>query len=238
MFLIPAIDIIDGACVRLTEGDYSRKTVYEKDPISVAQSFVDAGAEWIHIIDLDGAKAGDVVNLKLLEKLCRAVPAKIEFGGGIREENLERVLETGVGRAILGTRLVKNLEWAAESFAQYGERLVAAIDTRDGKVSVSGWSDDTEWDGLAFAQKVASLGAPRVIFTDIATDGKLQGPNYAATRRMVEGLEIPVVASGGVSALSDLPALAEIGCEAVIVGKAIYEGRFDVREAITLLQRI
>lgn len=239
MLTVPAIDLIGGSCVRLTEGDYGRATVYDADPIAVAVRFRDDGAEWLHVVDLDGAKAGYPVHLTLVKRLARIEGIKLQVGGGLRQtSHIEEVLAAGAERAIVGTRLLGDAEWAERTFTRFGERIVAGIDTRDGKVATHGWMETSELDGLEFGMMLQGMGCRRVIFTDISRDGKLVGPNIGAVQEMVEGLDVPVVASGGVSALEDLVALGETGCEATIVGKALYEGKVDLKRALAALHEI
>ncbi len=236
MLTIPAIDLIGGACVRLTEGDYSRATVYDADPVSVAVRFRDEGAQWLHVVDLDGAKSGYPVHISVVKRLAAVDGIKLQVGGGLRQSShIEEVLEAGAQRAIVGTRLISDEDWSQRIFRRFGDRIVAGVDTRGGKVATHGWSETSDTDGLEFGRRLQSLGCRRIIFTDIGRDGRLVGPNVAAVQQMVEGLGIPVMASGGVSALEDLVALGETGCEATIVGKALYEGKLDLRQALRSL---
>ncbi len=238
MLILPAIDIRGGKCVRLTEGDYGREKVYGLDPAEVAASFQAQGAEWLHMVDLDGAKAGRPVNLDVVRAVRAAVDLKIELGGGIRTLQVaEEALEAGVNRVVVGTRLTQDEGAAKAFFEELGERVVAGIDTRNGRVAVQGWTETGDLDGIQFARRMEELGCKRVIFTDIARDGMLAGPNLEAMRAMASALSIPVIASGGVARLDDLPALAETGVEGAIVGKALYEGRFSVSEAIASISQ-
>lgn len=236
MLTVPAIDLIGGACVRLTEGDYGRATVYDADPVAVAVRFRDEGAPWMHVVDLDGAKAGYPVHLSVVKRLAQIDGIRIQVGGGLRQtSHIEEVLAAGASRAIVGTRLLADAEWASQTFRKFGERIVAGVDTRDGKVATHGWMETSDLDGVEFGRQLQALGCKRVIFTDISRDGRLVGPNVEAVRQMVEALDVPVVASGGVSALEDLVALGETGCEATIVGKALYEGKLDLRKALAVM---
>jgi len=234
MLIIPAIDLIDGQCVRLKQGDYSRQTVYSNDPVAVAKSFSDEGAEWIHIVDLNGAKAGKPQNLHVVKEIADSgvVRSKIEFGGGLSYEGpVEDAFNSSVSRVVLGSALTKSPEFSKKCFA-LGEKVVAGIDTKDGRVAVHGWLDSTQLDGIEFAKALCGIGCCRIIWTDIATDGMLSGPNLEGLERMVRAVSVPIIARGGVSTLDDLKAIRETGAEGAIVGKAIYEGRFTVAEAI------
>lgn len=235
MLILPAIDIRAGKCVRLVQGDYAQETIYNDDPIEVAQGFADQGAEWIHIVDLDGAKVGYPVNLDIVERICKETSAKIELGGGIRIlETANQVLNRGIARVIFGSRLVSNRNDSSEIFGALGDKAVAGIDARNGKVSVVGWTEDSELGSLELAQELEAVGATRFIVTDIATDGMLNGPNLQMLSEFTANLKGHVIASGGVSSLNDLQAIKSIQppVEGAIVGKAIYENRFTVREAI------
>jgi len=239
MFLIPAIDLIGGTCVRLRQGDYGEATTYSDDPVAVALEFEAAGADWLHVVDLDGAKAGHPVNGEVIGRLCRESGLRVEVGGGIRTaEDVRKTISAGAARAIMGSALTVNPEESYRLFEEFGDRLVAGIDTKSGRAATHGWQDSSIWDGLELAELLALHGCRRVIFTDISRDGELAGPNVEETIRWVERLPIPVVASGGVASEADLSALAQAGCEAVIVGKAIYEGRIDLASAIKNLKKI
>lgn len=236
MLILPAIDIIAGRCVRLTQGDYSRETVYASDPAEVARSFSDAGAAWIHVVDLDGAKAGAPCNLNTIEKIVSSVSCSIEVGGGVRDfESVDSLLSIGVARVIVGTKIVKEPEWASDLFARYGDKVVAGIDARNGMAAVAGWTEGSTVSALELARRVEAQGCRRIILTDIATDGAFTGPNLSLLREVAGGVSIPIIASGGVSCLADVETLAamrEPSVEGVIIGKAIYEGRVRLVEAL------
>jgi phosphoribosylformimino-5-aminoimidazole carboxamide ribotide isomerase len=233
VLILPAIDLLGGKCVRLAQGDYSRETVYSDDPVEVASRFVDEGATWLHIVDLDGARSGSPTNLHILESIRNRNPSVgIELGGGMRSSDaIESALAQGASRVVVGSALTVSNE-LAETIFRLGDRVVAGIDTRDGYVSVHGWERSTALDGFEFARQMVQLGCRRIIWTDIETDGMLSGPNVSGLKRMVLDSAVPVIASGGVSRLEDLVAIAESGVEGAIVGRAIYEGRFTVAEAI------
>ena len=233
MTIYPAIDIINGECVRLVKGDYSQKTTYDKSPVDVAKKWADMGAEFIHVVDLDGAKSGDMPNFKLITEIAASVPAKIEVGGGIRNINcVDKYLSSGVWRVILGTAALKNPDFVKEAVEKYGDRIAVGIDAKDGKVAVSGWEDVSQISALDFAAQMEKLGVSSIIYTDIATDGMLNGPNLAAMKEMARHVNINVVASGGVTSVEDVEALAIIGVEGAFIGKALYTGNIDLRQAI------
>lgn len=233
MLILPAIDLLGGKCVRLAQGDYSRETVYSDDPVEVASRFVDEGATWLHIVDLDGARSGSPTNLHILASIRNRNPSVgIEFGGGMRSiDAMKSALAQGASRVVVGSALTVSNELASICF-RLGDQTVAGIDTRDGYVSVHGWERSTALDGFEFARQMVQLGCRRIIWTDIESDGMLSGPNVPGLKQMVLESAVPVIASGGVSKLEDLVAIAETGVEGAIVGRAIYEGRFTVAEAI------
>ncbi len=236
MLILPAIDLIGGRTVRLVQGDYARETDYGLDPVEVAKSFEADGAEWLHVVDLDGAKAGRPFNLSVLERIASATSMRVEFGGGLRDvAAIDAALSAGAARVVLGSRLARDLEFAGTVFDAYGDRVVAGIDTRDGFVSVEGWLDTGSVEGTVLAQRLVGMGCRRIITTDIARDGAMIGPNLEWLTAMLSAVDVPVIASGGVCSLGDLSSLRGLpapGVEGVIVGKALYEGRFTVREAI------
>jgi len=236
VLIIPAIDLIDGKTVRLTQGDYDRKTDYGIDPVEVAMSFEADGAEWLHVVDLDGAKAGSPQNLGVLRRIADATHLKIEFGGGLRDAStIEQAFMHGASRVVIGSRLAKDLPFAQLVFSEFGERVVAGIDTRNGMVATHGWLDTESLDGIEFARRMVDLGCVRIITTDIARDGSLEGPDLDGLLRMASAVPVPIIASGGVSCLRDIEALRQLpspGVEGVIVGKALYEGRFTLAQSI------
>ncbi len=238
MIVLPAIDLRGGKCVRLVQGDYGRETVYGDDPVAVALGFEEEGAEWIHIVDLDGAKAGrpDEAHLDALRAIRRVSDVKIEFGGGIKdEEGLISALGAGATRVVLGSAIVRDPAFARRTFVRLADRAVAGIDARDRRVAVGGWLETSEIDAVEMAVRVREMGARRIVLTDISRDGMLTGPNLDLLREVTEACRLPIVQSGGVSSLNDFDALASLGefaPEGVITGKAVYEGRFTVREAV------
>lgn len=236
MLILPAIDLRAGRCVRLAQGDYDRETIYGDDPLAVAQQFQDEGAEWLHLVDLDGARSGIPENLALVEEIATKTRLKVEFGGGLRDfATIQRALGGGVTRVVLGSVLIKEPGFAREVFAELGERVVAGIDARDGKVAVQGWLEASAVTAADLAVSMAAAGAKRIILTDIARDGMLTGPNLDLLRSVGQACGLPIIQSGGIASLGDivgLLALGEDAPEGVITGRAIYEGRFTVREAL------
>jgi phosphoribosylformimino-5-aminoimidazole carboxamide ribotide isomerase len=236
MLVIPAIDLKGGRCVRLFQGDMARETVYADDPVPVAQRFERAGAEWIHVVDLDGAISGKPVNEDAIARICRAVGAKVEVGGGVRDlATLERVLAAGAGRVVLGTAALEDPAFFAAACRRHPGQIVAGIDARKGKVSVAGWTKDSATDAAGLAVEVQRAGAAAIVFTDIARDGTGDGVNAAAVEAIADAVDVPVIASGGVASLDDLRKLRALGrrnIEAVIVGRAIYPGAVDLATAL------
>ena len=235
MIVIPAIDLRGGKCVRLFRGDYQRETVYSDDPAEMARRWRGCGAGLLHLVDLDGAKQGRPVNLDAIRSICAAVDIPCELGGGVRTlADAERVFDAGVERIILGTAACENRDFVSEAVARFGrECVVIGIDARDGKAAVAGWLVDSGMDALGLAEAMAKLGIIRLIYTDIATDGALSGPNVAAMATFCA--RVPacrVIASGGVSSNGDIERLAVLAekhanLEGVIVGKALYDGKLD-----------
>ena len=234
MLILPAIDLSEGQCVRLVRGQREAKTVYSADPVALAQRWEREGAQFLHVVDLDGAFAGEPRNLEVVAAIARAVDIPLELGGGLRTvEALEWAFACGVQRAILGTSAVADRAFLKQALARFGERLVVGIDAREGKVAVRGWGEVTAWEALDLAREMEALGVPRLIFTDIATDGTLSGPNLPALEQLVRAVDLPVIASGGVSCVADvlrLQTLEPLGLEGVIIGKALYEGTIRLAE--------
>ena len=244
MILLPAIDLRGGKCVRLVQGDYARETVYGDDPVATALGFEEQGAEWIHIVDLDGAKAGrpSDVHLEAIAAIRRVSDVRIEFGGGIKDEDgLVAALTAGATRVVLGSAIVKDPAFARRTFVRLGDRAVAGIDARNRRVAVHGWLETSEIDAVEMARRVRDMGARRIVLTDIARDGMLTGPNLDLLREIHEACGLPIVQSGGIASLQDfneLFALDEAMPEGVITGKAVYEGRFTVAEALAHVRHL
>ena len=231
--IYPAIDMRGGKCVRLLQGDYDQETIYGDSPFDMAQSFATDGAEWIHMVDLDGAKDGKRVNDRFVIEAANKLQVNIQIGGGIRsEEDILHYLENGVNRVIIGSIAVSNPEFAIEMIKKYGGKIAVGIDAKNGYVATHGWLDTSKAKAIELGKRLAEAGAETFIFTDIATDGTLAGPNIAAVWEMAEVTGKNVIASGGVSSLADLTAIASQGIQGAIVGKAIYENRFTLKEAL------
>lgn len=224
--IIPAIDIRGGRFVRLFRGDYAAETVYGDDPVAMAQRFEKAGARRLHVVDLDGARDGLPANFELVAGIAQTLAIPVQMGGGLRTTAaVEQMLQAGVARCIIGTRAVREPEWAQQLFARFGDRMVLGLDAREGMVSVAGWREDSRIPVLDFARSMEQAGCPRIIYTDISRDGTLTGPNLAWLRALTEAVDVPVIASGGVHGVDDISALSVIpGVEGAIVGKALYVG--------------
>jgi phosphoribosylformimino-5-aminoimidazole carboxamide ribotide isomerase len=234
--IYPAIDMRGGKCVRLLQGDYDKETVYGDSPFDMAQKFADEGASWIHMVDLDGAKDGKRVNDQFVLEAAQKLNAKVQIGGGIRtEEDILHYLENNVDRVIIGSIAISNPEFAVEMVQKYGAKIAIGIDAKNGYVATHGWLNTSEMKAVELGKRFADAGAETFIFTDIATDGMLSGPNLSAVEEMAIATGKEVIASGGVSQLADLTALKKLessGVKGAIVGKAIYEGRFTVSKAL------
>jgi phosphoribosylformimino-5-aminoimidazole carboxamide ribotide isomerase len=231
--VIPAVDIRGGRCVRLLQGRPDAETVYYDRPADAGRRWAAEGAELIHVVDLDGAFEGRPVNFGPVAEVVREAGAPVEVGGGIRsDETVARYLELGAERVVLGTRALREPDWLAALCERFPSRIVAGIDARDGRVAVEGWAATSDVDAIAFARQLDGMGLRAVIFTDVATDGTLSGPNLAALRRLREAIGTPVVASGGIASLEDVRAVAALGVEAMIIGKALFTGALSLPEAI------
>ena len=238
MIILPAIDLKEGKCVRLEQGLMDRDTVYHDNPAEQARIWQEQGGELLHIVDLDGAFAGVPKNRDAIKAIVEAITIPSELGGGIRHlQTIEAYLELGIDRVILGTVAKENPQLVEEACKKYPGRIVVGIDARDGLVAVRGWADVTAKKATEMAREMAGFGVEAIIYTDIARDGMMQGPNIEATRKLAESIDIPVIASGGLSSLDDirrLMAIESAGVTGVITGKAIYSGAIDLREAVAL----
>jgi phosphoribosylformimino-5-aminoimidazole carboxamide ribotide isomerase len=239
--IYPAIDMRGGKCVRLLQGDYDKETVYGDSPLDMAKKFVDQGAEWIHMVDLDGAKDGRRINDRYVLEAAQKLPAKVQVGGGIRsEQDVIHYLENGVDRVIIGSLAVSNPDLVVELVQTYGPKIAVGLDAKDGYVAVHGWLETSKVRAVDLGKRLAEGGVETFIFTDIATDGMLSGPNIKAAVELAKATGKQVIASGGVSSLVDLQALKACENEGVagaIIGKAIYTGQFTVREALEEVKR-
>ena len=237
MTIIPAIDIINGKCVRLTKGDYAQQKVYNENPVEVAKQFADAGLQRVHIVDLDGAKAGKIVNIAMLEAIASATKLVIDFGGGIKNINdIGNVFSAGAAMATIGSLAVKHPELLEEWLMEFGaDKFLIGADVLEGKIKISGWLEDGGIDIFTFIGKMIGLGATNIFCTDILKDGAMEGPSVELYKQIMEQHpEINLIASGGVTTMDDLMELKEIGCSGAIIGKAIYEGNISLQQ-LTLL---
>ena len=240
MILLPAIDIKDGQCVRLYQGDYNQMTVYSSDPVEVAQRWQEAGASWLHIVDLDGASVGQPVNTALIERICRTTSLHVEVGGGLRSlESIARILDSGVKRVILGTVVLTDRALLTHALQRWGSSIVVGLDARAGLVAISGWRETSQVQATSLARELSADGVERFIYTDIARDAAMRGPNRAALQEMLDALQgtnTHLIASGGVSSLQDLQELSTMALEGAIIGKALYTGAIDLAAAIQAIE--
>jgi len=238
--IIPAIDIRAGKCVRLLQGRVDQQTVYGNNPVAMAQRWVDAGAPLLHVVDLDGAFAGRLQNFAVIQQIVQAVTVPVQVGGGLRDlATIQTALEAGVSRVVLGTVALEQWDLLVAATAHFPGQICVGIDSQNGQVAVRGWQTVSPVETLAFARQVATTGVAAIIYTDIARDGMLQGPNLSGIAALAQHVTVPVIASGGVSQVDDLrrlAALQPLGVTGVIVGKALYEGRFDYQQACATIQ--
>jgi len=233
VIIYPAIDLRGGRCVRLVEGDFARETAFDADPAEAAARFAAAGAQWLHVVDLDGAKAGEPVNTDAIARIRAAITIPMQLGGGIRTEaHIAAALDAGVDRVILGSVAIQDPALVERALARWGDRIAIGLDARDGKLAAGAWLDQTDVLAVDLARRLASAGARTFIFTDIRRDGTLQGPNLDALREMVAAADADVIASGGVGAIGDIDDIVATGASGAIVGRALYDGRVDLAEAI------
>lgn len=233
MLIFPAIDLYDGKAVRLYKGDYAQMTVYSENPPEIAEAFYKAGAECLHLVDLEGAKTGETPNLETISRIRKSAPLFIEVGGGVRSmEVVERYLNAGIDRVILGTAAVTDPVFLRGAVETYKEKIAVGVDIRDGKVAIRGWTEKSERDAFDFCRELQSLGVQTVICTDISRDGAMQGTNRALYGELSKAFSLNLVASGGVSSVDDIRALRALDLYGAIIGKAYYTGAIDLREAL------
>jgi phosphoribosylformimino-5-aminoimidazole carboxamide ribotide isomerase len=233
MRIIPAIDIIDGKCVRLSKGDYDTKKIYNENPLEVAKSFEAHGIEYLHLVDLDGAKSSQIVNYKVLEQIASKTNLKIDFGGGLKSDaDLKIAFENGANQITGGSIAIKQPEVFKSWIQQYGaDKIILGADAMNEKVAISGWLEESKEEVIPFIQSYQQEGIQYVICTDISKDGMLEGPSFELYQRILEQTkDLKLIASGGISTFDELPKLAELGCEGTIIGKAIYEGRITLKQ--------
>ena len=237
MYIFPAIDLYEGKAVRLYKGDYAQMTVYSDDPVSVARDFAKAGARFIHLVDLEGAKSGTTPNLETVRAIVKATDLFAEIGGGIRSmETIETYLDAGVKRVILGTAAVTDEDFLYRATRAFGERVAVGADIKDGKIAIRGWTETSDLSPDAFCRRMQQLGVETVICTDVSKDGAMRGANHALYRMLSDEFDMQIVASGGVSSIEDVRRLADLGLYGAIIGKAYYTGAINLSEAIEVAQ--
>lgn len=233
MKIYPAIDIKDGKCVRLLRGSFDDVTVYGDNPAEMARKWESLGGEYIHVVDLDGALKGHGVNAEAIKEICKAVNVPVQTGGGIRSiSDIEAKLECGISRVIIGTKAVSDADFVKDAVKRYGDKIVIGIDAKDGMVAIEGWEKTSEYRAVEFAKKMEEIGVKTIIYTDIATDGTLMGPNVDAMREMVNNTNMDIIASGGIGNIEHIKALIPTGVEGVITGRALYTGNINLCDAI------
>jgi phosphoribosylformimino-5-aminoimidazole carboxamide ribotide isomerase len=238
VLLLPAIDLRGGQCVRLRQGDYGQETVFGADPAAMARRWVEQGAAWLHLVDLDGAREGRPCNGASVRRIIESAGVPCELGGGLRTEaHLEEALSWGVQRVILGTRALQDPAWCAAMCRRFPGRVAIGIDAREGRVATQGWLHDSGKSAIDLAREVSAWPIAALIYTDISRDGMLQGPNVEATAALQAAVAVPVIASGGVTTLEDVSALARRGLAGCVIGRALYEGRLDLPTAISLARK-
>ena len=240
MILYPAIDIRDGKAVRLAQGDYERETAYDDDPVVAARRWAEGGARWLHVVDLDGAKAGEPVNLEHVRRIVAAVDVPVQLGGGLRDsKKVEKAISAGVERVVLGTAAVRDPDLAEAVASAHGDRVVASIDARSGMVAAEGWTQESDLEVTAAVAALGERGISRFVYTPVELDGLMEGPDLGSLRRVAETTDGEVIYSGGVGSIDDLRELTGLGLEnvgGVIVGRALYERRFTVAEGQAALE--
>lgn len=235
MIIYPAIDIRLGRCVRLVEGDFERETLYDADPTAAASRWVDAGARWLHVVDLDGAVAGRPVNVETVRAIRKTVPVPVQLGGGLRcISDIEAAFDAGINRAILGTVALKDPALVREAVDRWGDAIAIGLDARNGFLATDGWLGQSDARAIEVAERLAEAGVQHFIFTDISRDGTLSGPNLEALKELTVAVERDIIASGGVSSLADIQGAAASGAGGAIIGRAIYDGRVNLQDAIAI----
>ncbi len=239
MLIFPAIDLQGGRCVRLTQGDFARSRAFSDDPAAVARRWQAEGARWLHVVDLDGARAGAPQNLEAITRIRAAISIPMQVGGGLRAlESVAALFDLGIQRAILGTAALKDRAFLRACLARWGDQIAVGLDARDGLIATDGWLETSATSALTLARELAAEGVARFIYTDIARDGMLSGPNLSSLAQLQQAIDRPVIASGGVSSLDDLRALAELDVEGAIVGRALYTGEVQLAEAVAAVEQL
>ena len=234
--VIPAVDILDGKCVRLFQGKFDAETVYSESPLEAAERWINMGAKWMHLVDLNGAKTGIQENLELIREIVESFKIHFEVSGGVRtSETIEFLLKCGAKRVIVGTRSVVDKDFVKRIAKKYGDKIAVGVDASGGRVATDGWTNVTDIEAKTFARELQDLGVKKLIFTDTSRDGALRGPNFEAIEDLASSIEIPVIASGGISTLDDIRKIKKIeGVEGCIIGKALYEGKFSLEDALKI----
>jgi len=236
--IIPAVDIRKGKCVRLYQGDYEQETVFYNAPVEVALEWQSMGAPRVHIVDLDGAATGSLCNLDIINEIASTLLVPIQVGGGIRHlETIEQLLKTGVERVILGTSAVEDPTLVREACRSFSESIIVCVDTRKGHIAIHGWQQETELQAIEFTKSMVELGVKRFIHTDIGRDGTLTEPNFSAITELVNAVRLPVIAAGGISSLNHLRMLNQLGVEGAIIGKALYTGDINLKQALATISQ-
>ncbi len=233
MLIFPAIDLFQGQAVRLFQGDYKKMTVYDKEPLNTAKKFEAFGTQWLHIVDLEGAKTGEAVNIDTITKIISSCKLKCEVGGGIRSiKIIERYINSGVDRVILGTAAVTEKNFVEEAVKNFGEKIAVGVDIKNNNVAIKGWQENSNIEAINFCERMQDIGVKTIICTDISKDGAMKGTNISLYKNLTEKLKINIIASGGVSSLDDVKALAKLNLYGAIIGKAYYTGAINIKEAI------
>ncbi|HOB76655.1 MAG TPA: 1-(5-phosphoribosyl)-5-[(5-phosphoribosylamino)methylideneamino]imidazole-4-carboxamide isomerase [Phycisphaerae bacterium] len=241
MDILPAIDLREGKCVRLLQGDYDKQINYSEDPVAVAKRFEASGAQWVHVVDLDGAREGTLRNLPTIERMLKETNLQMEVGGGLRDtRTIEELLRAGVSRCVVGTRALEDWEWFRDLVHREdcGKRIALGLDARQGQLAVKGWTEQTRETALQVAERVADWPLAAIIYTDIGRDGMLLGPNVEAIKILADLSKIPIIASGGVTDIEDVRRLSALPLLGIIIGRAIYEGQLDLSEAVRLVRTV
>jgi phosphoribosylformimino-5-aminoimidazole carboxamide ribotide isomerase len=235
VLLYPAIDILDGKCVRLAQGRFDQAKVYFDDPLDAAKKWADQGAKWLHVVDLNGAKEGKPVNVGPIERIMTEVNLPVQIGGGIRSQDTAEIFLTmGAGRVVIGSAAIEDPDLVQILTVKYEDRVAVSLDAKDGRAAIHGWQDVSDRDAVEVARSFEGIGLQTLIYTDISRDGMMTGPNWEGLKRMIESVGLQVIASGGISSLDDVAKAKESGAAGCILGRALYEEKFDLKEALTL----
>ena len=233
MLIFPAIDLYQGQAVRLLRGNYDDMTIYDKEPLNTAKKFEEAGAQWLHVVDLEGAKTGTTANLETIIKIISSCKLQCEVGGGVRSmQVIERYINAGVSRVILGTAAVTEKNFVEEAVKNFGEKIAVGVDIKDSFVAIKGWQENSNLEAISFCEKMQNIGVKTIICTDISKDGAMKGTNFDLYKTLKDKLQINIIASGGVSSLDDVKELAKLNLYGAIIGKAYYTGAISIKEAI------